>query len=109
MNLRLIQIPVHSNKGGRLDLQREVFERIILDNASGFNKREVEGVWDNGAGNQPQSEAMVEYQVAAEVIPWKVIVAEAKRLFHDQEAFFTATLGVADIIDGLASTTTEAL
>lgn len=89
----------------RLDAERDTFERIVLDTAGGFSKRDVIGAWDNGGGNQPQVEAMVEYQIAADGIPWKVIVAETKRLFRDQEAFFTATLGVAHVIDGLAAKT----
>lgn len=98
-------LPDATNAGESYAGARLVWENEALRIAGGFTKTgEVEGAWLNDAG-RPQWERNHLYQVALDTPDKHAALLNATRkAFPDQQAFYVAAIGTAEMVDGRGAT-----
>ena len=94
-----IILPLADNKGRLVPQRHKLFQDYALTNAGGLTivGGEHAGLWSDERTGRIYRDALAIYRVATTDEIFAQIVAEAFRLFSDQEAIFHAEIGTATI------------
>jgi hypothetical protein len=95
MRLFEIILPRATNNGLPYDSAHQAYARWLLDCFGGLTRVETVGLW-RGEG-QTYTDTGFAYRVATEFDQRDEMVRIARGLFPDQEAFFIAEIGTAEI------------
>lgn len=90
MRVYQFNLPVYDNMGSSLMNEVRAWEVGAVALAGGFTLLDGRGAWKDG---EIQREEMRVYQVMCEQETFEQLLADAFRLFRDQKALFTISLG----------------